>query len=332
MVQISFLKRSLVPLLLLFCLTGHAGVTFRFAGGTIDKNSPKTKTMEGRISALLSEIDRAGRANTGLNLNGIVMEKNAKARLNALWDDAHFVCDKNVVISKCLNDFQGYQVRAIPITMRNTDATYKQSLKRELTVSLDRNGVITGARLAWEMHEDVSKLLSSPNGVADTRQRLEVLKWVEDFRCYYNERDIRSIEQVFSNDALIITGSVTTIRTNTGDQGPKLEQRVRYNVQDKEHYIKNLTAYFNNHRHLDVKFDHISVVRHGSKPNVYGVTLHQLWDADKYDSKAYKDDGWLFLLWDFSEPDKPEIEVRTWQPEQAVSKDGVFTLDDFKIP
>lgn len=304
----------------------NAQVTFKFAAGTIDAGPLKNK-METNISALLSEINRAANAHSNLNLSSINMEAAAKTRLTALWEDARFVCDKSSNISKCLNDFQGYQVRAIPITMKPTDESYGGSLNRELTISINKSGVITGVRPAWEIQEDVSTILTNQGGVTDTRQRREILKWVEDFRCYYNEKNIKALNQIYSEDALIITGSVVTQRSNHGDGGVRLDQKVNYTVQTKEQYIKKLSGIFKRNSRINVEFDHISVVRHGAKANIYGVTLHQKWQTG-----SYSDEGWLFLLWDFNDPEQPQIHVRTWQPDQIAASDGVFTLDDFFIP
>lgn len=326
MVQVKRLNILILLIAILYGFDCTAQVTFKFSAGTIDAGTLKNK-MENNISALLTEINRAGNARSSLNLSSINMEPAAKTRLTALWEDARFVCDKSSNISKCLNDFQGYQVRAIPITMKPIDSSYNGSLSRELTISLNKNGVITGVRPAWELQEDVSKIMFSPGGVADTRQRREILKWVEDFRCYYNEKNLKALNQVYSEDALIITGSVVTQRSNHSDMGVRLEQKVNYTVQSKEQYISKLSRIFNNNRRVNVEFDHISVVMHGAKPNIYGVTLHQKWQTS-----SYSDEGWLFLLWDFNDPEKPQIHVRTWQPDQVVAKDGVFTLDDFFIP
>lgn len=326
MVQVKRLNILILLIAIFYGFDCVAQVTFKFSAGTIDAGTLKNK-MENNISALLTEINRAGNARSSLNLSSINMEPAAKTRLTALWEDARFVCDKSSNISKCLNDFQGYQVRAIPITMKPVDSSYNGSLSRELTISLNKNGVITGVRPAWELQEDVSKIMFSPGGVADTRQRREILKWVEDFRCYYNEKNLKALNQVYSDDALIITGSVVTQRSNHGDMGVRLEQKVNYTVQSKEQYINKLSRIFNNNRRVNVEFDHISVVMHGAKPNIYGVTLHQKWQTS-----SYSDEGWLFLLWDFNDPEKPQIHVRTWQPDQVVAKDGVFTLDDFFIP
>lgn len=326
MVQVKRLNILILLIAIFYGFDCAAQITFKFSAGTIDAGTLKNK-MENNISALLTEINRAGNTQSSLNLSSINMEPEAKTRLTALWGDARFVCDKSSNISKCLNDFQGYQVRAIPITMKPIDSSYDGSLSRELTISLNKNGVITGVRPAWELQEDVSKIMFSPGGVADTRQRREILKWVEDFRCYYNEKNLKALNQVYSDDALIITGSVVTQRSNHGDMGVRLEQKVNYTVQSKEQYINKLSRVFKNNRRVNVEFDHISVVMHGAKPNIYGVTLHQKWQTS-----SYSDEGWLFLVWDFNDPEKPQVHVRTWQPDQVVAKDGVFTLDDFFIP
>lgn len=327
MVQMK-LHKFLTFLLALTCsIYSTASVKFQFSAGSIDSGGLKSK-MENNISELLTEINRAGSLGTTLNLSSISMEQEAKVRLNALWDEAaHFVCDRETNISRCLNDYQGYQVRAIPITMKPIDSSYDQSINRELTISLNKNGVITGVRLAWELQEDVSKIMQDANGVADTRKRREILKWVEDFRCYYNERNIKALNQIYSDDALIITGSVVMQRKVYGDIGLRFEQKVNYTVQSKEQYLTKLSGIFKSNSRINVEFDHISVVMHPAKPNIYGVTLHQKWQTS-----SYRDEGWLFLLWDFNDPERPQIHIRTWQEDQAVAKDGVFTLDDFKLP
>lgn len=324
----SSIKQSvLVTLALLCCFVANADVTFKFAANTIDTGALKTR-MEQNVSVLLTEINRAGNSGTNLNLSAVSMEPEAKNRLNSFWETMPFVVDNATVISKCLNDFQGFQVRAIRITMRPRDNSYEGSLNRELTVSLNKNGVITGVRPAWELQEDVTKFLTATGngGVEEVSRRMELLKWVEDFRCYYNEKNINALEQIYSDDALIITGSVVRRRKIAGDGIVQFDQKVRYTVQDKVTYISNLRTLFKAKKYINVKFDHISVMKHGAKPNIYGVTLHQTWQTN-----TYQDEGWLFLIWDFTIPEQPQILVRTWQPDQALSSDGVFTLNDFEI-
>lgn len=323
----NYSKTFIVILMLVVAGAVTAGaVTFKFDPRSIKAGTLKTQ-MESNISKLLTAINTAGTTGSALNLTGVNIEPAAKTRFEAFWKDMHFTVNEPTIVTNCLNDYQGYQVRKIRITMKPQDPGYNESVDRELTISLNKSGVITGVRPAWQVQEDVSKMLESSGGVTDTRQRLEILKWVEDFRNYYNERNLNALKQVYSDDALIITGSVVKQRKNSGDGAVKIENMVKYVVQSKSEYMTKLQRIFRNNKYIDVKFDHISVVSSGSKKNIYGVTLHQTWKTS-----GYSDEGWLFLLWDFNDPEHPQIHVRTWQPDQVVAQHGKFDLDDFFIP
>jgi hypothetical protein len=162
--------------------------------------------------------------------------------------------------------------------------------------------------------------------LTDLRRRQLILDYVEQFRTAYNQKDINFLNQVFSDDALIITGKVIQQKHAEGFSTPKIQ----YNKQSKEQYIKNLRGVFQRNSYIKVTFDEIEVMRHPVNPNFYGVTLLQGWTSGKY-----HDDGYLFLLWDFTNEKAPQIHVRTWQPDKigdkALPKDEVFSLSDFDI-
>lgn len=278
-------------------------------------NGPLKEKMESNISQLLTEINGAGFSNTNINLSNIQMEDEAKSRLDALCQDLNVGCEKVFNQSSCLEDYQGYQIRQIPVIISPKESPENQSI-RELTISLNKNGIITGVRLAWEMEEGVSKIMNNSSKVSDARERLEILKWVEDFRCYYNEKNIKALRQIYSDDALIITGSVVLTQKHSSDFNKMIENNVNYKVQSKEQYLSKLSQIFAANRRINVEFDSIEVRRHGSKPHIYGVTLRQKWQ-----SGSYKDSGWLFLLWDFNNPEYPQIYVRTWQPTDISKED-----------
>ena len=316
----------LIPLLLAWGTT-LADIQFKFSSNSTRGVSADTKArMEYSVSALLTEITAAGNGQRELSLSEIRMEEGAKKRLHFLWNDIHLTCVENMYVENCLNDMQGYQIRGIDVKVLPLDDTYTQSTDRELTISLNRQGVITGVRLALENNEEVSKILREGSAVSDMAERREILKWVEDFRCYYNEKNIAALEQIYSDDALIITGSVVTSKKIVGDEGPRLNvshSDVRYKVLDKNEYLKQLRDIFRRNQKLYVSFDNISVSRDGSRHNIYGVKLKQTWE-----SSTYSDEGWLFLLWDFGDKDHPQIHVRTWQPG-SLKEDEVFSLPDF---
>ena len=291
----------------------HSQIRFTFESSP-SVGADLKAVMDNNISVLLTEINRAGMNDDNLNLSGINMEDGAKDRLNALWQDSRIICNATINRSKCLEDYQGFQARDISVTMRSVDGS--QSEVRELTVSLNKKGVITGVRPAWEFQESKESILKSSSAVTDTRERYEILKWVEDFRCYYNEKNLKALGQIYSDDALIITGSVVMQRKNSSDFNTLIENSASYKVQSKEAYLNRLASVFRSNRRVKVEFDNIEVRRHGSRPHIYGVTLRQKWSTD-----SYHDEGWLFLLWDFNNPDYPQIYVRTWQPLDVEKKD-----------
>jgi len=86
--------------------------------------------------------------------------------------------------------------------------------------------------------------------------------------------------------------------------------------------MERLRTVFRNNNFINVRFDEIEVMRHGGNPNIYGVTLQQHWN-----SSTYRDQGWLFLMIDFTDESNPLIWVRTWQ----ALADMPFGLDNFII-
>lgn len=96
-----------------------------------------------------------------------------------------------------------------------------------------------------------------------------------------------------------------------------------YKEYSKKEYLGNLKKAFDRNGYVNVSFDDFEVVRHWSNPNFYGVTLKQVWR-----SSTYSDTGILFLIWDFTNEDKPKIHVRVWQHMEQKR----FEMGDFDIP
>jgi hypothetical protein len=108
--------------------------------------------------------------------------------------------------------------------------------------------------------------------------------------------------------------------------------RVVYIKQTKQEYLKNLANVFKSSKYVNVKFEDIEVVQHPKYDDIYGVTLKQYWHTDRY-----HDEGYLFLMIDFRDADKPLIQVRTWQPyknkqgQVITQKNDVYHLGSFRI-
>lgn len=302
-------------------------VSFSFQDGLGNKPELKKK-MTTTISNLLSEIQSAYLANRQLELSRFGLSADARKSLNATWNNyGHFSIDFNEIITECLQSYTSYEVRQIYITFHRDG----KEINRELTIGFTGDGTMTFVRPALENHS-FGDIIYTNNEVADARERMEILNFVERFRNYYNEKDVDALDSIYSDDALIITAKVI-MKRQTGDGMAKIRPDVIYDKKSKADYMKSLRKVFNDNDFLNVEFDSIVVLNHPSREHFYGVTLHQKWRSSKY-----KDEGYVFLLWQFPEnsndPNQhPIVHVRTWQPDEIV-KQGIKKLDtnDFIIP
>lgn len=303
------------------------GVKFKFSGGI--SNSALRSSMEMRVSNLLTELNSACAQNRDLELGTLHLTPKASQSLQMLWKNFHFSCDEQVIQQLCLQDVNGYEVRGIAITLTPMGNNFNGELNRELTICFAPDQEITGVHMALANNVYAS-IVDKGKNVTDTRRRLEILKFVEDFRSYYDEKDIEALRYIYSDDALIITGKVIQ-RKSLGNDQARMKPEIEYTKQNKEQYLTSLQRVFNNNKFIRVKFDDIQVRRHPAKESFYAVTLHQKWQ-----SSNYSDDGYMFLLWEFKEDASPVVHVRTWQPDKIggreLDEDEVFNENDFFIP
>lgn len=300
-----------------------ADVTVQIDG--IENATVKAK-MERTMSAFLTEVNNAQSSKRDLNFGGMGLSTNVQSSVSMLWENSPFECTDEEIIEHCIQTGSGYQVRNIPLMMRPTDSSFNEDEYQEAVFSFDRNGNMESFYLTLSMNLYMN-IIKRNKSVTDLRRRQLILDYVEHFRTAYNQKDKEFLEAVFSDDALIITGKVIPQRVRDNIQLPA---RVEYTRQTKRQYMTKLSQIFAANKHIKVTFDEIRVVMHPTKSEWYGVTLHQGWTSDRY-----HDDGWLFLLWDFSNEDHPTIHVRTWQPDKIEGKklpdEEIFSLDDFNI-
>ena len=319
-------KLLFVCMMAMIAILGKAdNVTFTVSDG-IDNGTVKSK-IESGVSRMLSEINAAQEAGRNLNFSAMGnIGTRVQQSMAMLWENSPFICTDEEIIEHCLTTGSGYQVRNIPLMMKPTgEREFGEDEYQEAVISFDKQGNIESFYLSISMNLYMNVIKSNLE-LTDLRRRQLILDYVEQFRTAYNQKDINFLNQVFSEDALIITGKVITTKHREGFTS----QKIQYNKQSKEQYIRNLRGVFQRNSYIKVTFDEIEVLRHSVNPNIYGVTLLQGWTSGQY-----HDDGYLFLLWDFTNENAPQIHVRTWQPDKIggkpLPKDEVFTLDDFDI-
>ncbi len=152
--------------------------------------------------------------------------------------------------------------------------------------------------------------------------RLNLIDFMEHYKTAFALKRLDYIEQIFSDDALIITGWV--VKTKPNPEQPYLNnQIVKYNRLDKQTYLKNLSYSFQSKEFINLKFNDNNIRKSGKGGEVYGIQIQQ-----DYFSSNYGDSGYLFLLIDMNDTTQPIIHVRTWQPEK--NADGtIYGVGDF---
>lgn len=332
------MKRIIYILLFACCsMAVSAGdeVNFEFSQGI--SGSLKVK-MEQQLSKFLTAINRAeSTGNSEINFSGIQFEGNetASQTIGMLWNSVHFRTQDDDFYQICLHKpLGGYQVREIYMEMKPIDDSYQENPVQEFVIEFDSQGRIRDVNIAMEKIQ-YDTLLKYGKELDDLDRAEQIISFCEQFANAYHKMDIAYMQDVFSDDALIITGRVrqrvkTSVTFNNPEVNLPKQNDVEYTVQTKSQYLSKLAECFDKQKRLpggyiNVKFEEYKVVRHPAKPNYYGVTLKQSWN-----SKGYHDEGIVFLVWNFTDEDHPKIEVRTWQAMSTEERE-IFTLNNFKL-
>ena len=321
------MKRFYIHLLAIFACLGASAqdVSFQFSDG-IDNKRLKEK-MESQLSALLTAINTAAANNTDINYSGIDIDPLASQSIGMTWRVVHFATEEDDIVEHCLRqknsagNIRGYQVRNIGVRMMSLNQSYDGPEHRELAVDFSPSGQIEDVNFSMGSTE-YAGLMREGHDLGDLDRRMQIIHWCEQFQNAYNKCDINFLENIFSDDAIIITGKLKSRRVRS-DIAMVNPTNVEYVRQNKAQYLNGLRRVFANNKYINVKFTDYKIKRHPSKPYYYGVTLIQDWATS-----SYKDQGIVFLLWDFSDEDAPKIHVRTWQP----ITEEPFSINDFKLP
>ena len=315
-------------LLVLTVLSARAeGTTFSIKDGINDTRLKAT--MEQNVRSIFSAFKTAAIENKKPRFSKESLTDAAIKEVEEMWKSSAMNIPPVDVSVHCLNTKTGYQVRGIPVDM--VEASNDEQ-RQELTIDFQKDGKINGVAVAIEMHR-YDMIMAQKSSDLDYARRQMIVDFVENFRTAYNRKDIKMLNQVFSDKALIVTGKI--VKEKPGSDVTKMtlnNNRVVYIKQTKQEYLTKLQRVFKNTKYLNVKFEDIEVTQHPKYEDIYGVNLKQYWHTS-----GYKDTGYLFLMIDFKDPNNPTIQVRTWQPDKddrgmTVTKPSdVFHLGSFKI-
>ena len=305
-------------------LSGYAQkVNFEFSDG-IEEGILKTK-MEQQMSSLLSAINEANAVNADVNFSSIDITDDASASLTMTWEQVHFSIEDDDIVDHSIGlpgKSGGFRIQNIGVLMNpKEESGYDGEKRREIYIDFDKTGKIVDFNFTLGMNM-YTEILKKGEELGDLDRRMQIIDWCEHFAKAYCDKNMKFMQTIFSDDAIIITGKMTMQRVHT-DMGMKDQAKVKYVQQTKSQYLSNLSRVFASNSYVNVKFEDYTVIRHGAKPNYYGVTLRQKWHTARY-----SDEGTVFLIWDFSNEEAPRILVRTWQP----TTEKAFKMGDFKLP
>lgn len=304
------------------------GTSIKIVEG-LDNEELKTK-MEASLMGMVDDFQKAfDEEAKNVKLSKDYMTSDAIDDVKLIWKSSAMSCPPMNLKCRCLHTSGGYQVRGIPVDMAEADEGER---RQELTVDFTPEGIINNVAISIDLHR-YEEIMAEKTSDIDYARRQVIINFVENFRTAYNRRDLKLINSVFSDKALIITGKVVMEKVNTDtDRMSRSQSKVIYIKHSKQEYLQRLQNIFRRVKYLNVKFDDIEVVQHPKYDDVYGVTLKQYWH-----SSSYSDEGYLFLMVDFHDADNPLIQVRTWQPYknnrgQVITKrEEVFHLGSFNI-
>ena len=315
--------------MLLFPIDILAQTSFTISDGAIENEALKTK-IERNMTYLLATFRltaESGKKTISLSRN--YMTKDAIDDVEEMWKSSSMSCPPMDLKSRCLHTTTGYQVRGIPVDIHEA---VEAEARQELTVNFNKEGLIDGVSIAIEMNR-YEQLMAQQSSDLDYTRRQIIIDFVENFRTAYNRKDIKLLNSMYSDKALIITGKVVMEKPNSDvNKMTLLNNKVVYLSQTKQQYLQRLSNVFNKTRYINVSFSDIDVVQHPKYDDIYGVTLRQVWHTDNY-----RDEGYLFLMIDFHDEYRPLVQVRTWQPYKddagnvVTTDDEIFHLGSFKI-
>ena len=164
--------------------------------------------------------------------------------------------------------------------------------------------------------------------------RFTILQFMEDYQTAYALKRLHYIDKVYSDEAVIMTGTVlkkgTQVEGRPITLGGSDNKAVTYSTMNKGEFLERLRRQFAGREYVHLTYEDnttkIINSQYAEKGSIFAIEIKQY-----YHSPVYSDEGYLTLIFDVSK-ELPLIYVRFWQPNKAeLSKAGgeFVPLDEF---
>ncbi len=174
-----------------------------------------------------------------------------------------------------------------------------------LSFNFDKTGLISHVSLGLgkiAMNDILEKSKWGPES------RKKLISFLEDYRTAYAMKDAEYMETVFADDAVIIVGRTLKRDPNSNDAAYTNNKYVELTRLTKKEFVSRLITSFKSKEYINLHLSNLEVSKLKPEKEIYGIQVRQ-----DYYSSNYGDVGYLYLLVDLTNVDKPIIHVRTWQ-------------------
>jgi len=264
-------------------------------------NCPVENEIAQNTFTLFSMLD-----NELIEQKNIFTDDNIITRMNRVVENNHtklLVYPQTVNINK--TDF-GWEARQFAVSVSCEGFPTRNET---VVVDYDEEGKIYN--FGYTINPALHALFETQSTAAgDWDYRQIAIKFIENYKTSYVTKNIKDIETLYSEDAIIITGKVSTRTELDKDINSNLSNKdIIYFKKTKQEHIASQREVFANNRFVWLQFDTFNI-NIAPIDSIYGISMQQ-----NYYSSTYKDEGHLFLLIDFR-GEHPLIHVRNWQPSE----------------
>lgn len=266
--------------------------------------------IEKTLSDFMTEIARAHSTKSNLNLSGIKINEYSKLTVMDIWNkNSRFVLPGRLVKFPAVKWKNKDVYRITPVVFLFDKEYEGEQVPKEYIIEVDANGMIVdfmraGFPLALEGSSNVSDEIYD-----------KIYHFLGELCTAHCSKNLSYLTDIYSDDALFITGfkigKVTSTRRFDERDVCIVRDGYKLVIKDKKQYLADLNSVFLKNAWISIKYENITITRHANKNyQIYIVKMKQI-----YNSPTYSDEGYLTLVWDMSDVDKPQILQRTWFDE-----------------
>jgi hypothetical protein len=293
---------------------GNATVAEPTVNNPVNTTAVITQDVKNRISTMLERVENA------------IRSKSYNAVRDCFTDEGFDVFTRlirygnGVLLAKPAYEFIPFEdgILARSMSMRFTFSNNRRAFVEDVVFDISKSdGKIRSLSfaLSGNVCGDIMKYKSWSE-----YSRIAIINFIETYKTAYALKRLDYIESIFSNNALIIVGRMVK---QIDRDNKRYEEYAELTTFTKAGYIQHIGTVFRSNEYVNLKFTDINVEKAGEGDERYGIQLKQ-----EYFSTNYGDTGYLFLLVDLEKPEKPVIQVRTWQPKKD-HKFGVYDIAHF---